>query len=94
MEGRKFVRIAEVIMMVMMVVLSGILTTNPMMIALARRLNEEVVVVGGVVRDDHSPIPPIRSSCKSHIPSPTCPSYSSMHSDYDLVETKTLDLRK
>ncbi|PPD69571.1 hypothetical protein GOBAR_DD33551 [Gossypium barbadense] len=80
MEGTKFVRIVEVIMVVMiMVVLSGILNTNPMMMALARRLNEEVVAVGGVGPDDHSPIPPIRSSCKSHIPSPTCPPYSSKH---------------
>lgn len=79
MEGRKFVRIVEVIMVVIMVVLSGILRTNPMMTALARRLNEEVVAVGGVVLDDHSPIPPIRSSCKSHIPTPTCPPHSSMH---------------
>ncbi|KAG4157124.1 hypothetical protein ERO13_D02G042700v2 [Gossypium hirsutum] len=79
MEGTKFVRIEVIMVVMIMVVLSGILTTNPMMMALARRLNEEVVAVGGVGPDDHSPIPPIRSSCKSHIPSPTCPPYSSKH---------------
>ncbi|KAK8682216.1 hypothetical protein V6N13_054609 [Hibiscus sabdariffa] len=70
---RKFVKI------VVTVVIAVILSSNPMTMPLARPLNEETAAVAGVVPNDHSPVPPIGTSCRTNIPTPTCPPHSSKH---------------